>query len=217
MSFLLTLHISIWYYPPIMRDEIGRFVKGHTVPSEWIESQRLLKKGKYPNHLQKEKSPEVRKKLSLSLIRYWSTRKKPHPIRQNIPKLKKLPIQRSKQWSIEHRQKMSLARKGKHEPWKLKPRKIGSYIAWRCPWHPFASKRDFLVMEHRLVMERHLGRFLVSNEVVHHLNGDKSDNHIENLELMTKSTHMSFHSRNRKRIRRTSPTCSARSSRHIHA
>jgi|11BtaG_2_1085332.scaffolds.fasta_scaffold62672_1 hypothetical protein len=66
------------------------------------------------------------------------------------------------------------------------------YIEVYSPEHPNRRKHTPYVLEHRLVMENHLGRLLTKQEVVHHRNGVKDDNRIENLELFsTNGKHLS--------------------------
>lgn len=62
------------------------------------------------------------------------------------------------------------------------------------PDHPSADKNGY-VLEHRLVMEEHIGRPIPREMVVHHRNGNKLDNRIENLCIMTRAEHTSLHRR----------------------
>jgi len=67
------------------------------------------------------------------------------------------------------------------------------YVLVLAKDHPSAD-RDGYVYEHRLVMEKHIGRLLKKGEVVHHINRDRADNRIANLELVaSQAEHMRLH------------------------
>ena len=72
------------------------------------------------------------------------------------------------------------------------------YIKIYFPDHP-KSGNDGYILEHILVMECYLGRWLTSEECVHHINHIRDDNRLCNLRLMTKSQHASMHAKERNR------------------
>lgn len=81
----------------------------------------------------------------------------------------------------------------KHIGWRGGRHQYHGYIYIYCPEHPHATMAGYM-LEHRLVMEKELGRFLEKGEVVHHKNHIKTDNRIENLELIsTLSQHQTMH------------------------
>lgn len=62
-----------------------------------------------------------------------------------------------------------------------------------APSHPNA--RGPQMPEHRLIASEQLGRALLPGEVVHHINGDKSDNRPGNLQVVSQSEHIKLHLR----------------------
>ena len=74
------------------------------------------------------------------------------------------------------------------------------YVYIQAPDHPYCTKLGY-VMEHRLLAEQALGRFLKKDEIVHHIDGDKANNDIENLEVLTRSEHVMRHFEAVKRVR----------------
>ena len=69
----------------------------------------------------------------------------------------------------------------------------GGHVYVHHPAHPHANKVG-RVMEHRLVMEEELGRYLTPEEVVHHKDGSKTNNDISNLELFAnRGEHLKAH------------------------
>jgi endogenous inhibitor of DNA gyrase (YacG/DUF329 family) len=91
--------------------------------------------------------------------------------------------------SEEARRKSSISQTGpKNHMWKGgKHINYGGYMVVYKPEHPFASRK--YIMEHRVVMEKILGRYLEPFEIIHHKNGIKTDNRPENLQLAIRKAH----------------------------
>jgi len=90
------------------------------------------------------------------------------------------------------------------DPWIDYPVMKNGYIRVYDPNHPNATAGGY-VLEHRKIMADHLGRPLREDEIVHHINGDTTDNRKENLKLSTRQKHASYHGSRRKYNRAWTP------------
>jgi predicted Zn-ribbon and HTH transcriptional regulator len=67
------------------------------------------------------------------------------------------------------------------------------YVELYKPEHPNSCKSSGYICEHIFVMSEHIGRPLTKDEVVHHINENKTDNRIENLQLLMRKEHSKYH------------------------
>jgi hypothetical protein len=104
------------------------------------------------------------------------------------------PVDKSEAVKAGIRRKYPDGRFGdKASNWKGGRRPTGTgYVYVYKPDHPHATKAG-CVLEHILVAEEKIGRLLMKNEVVHHINGNKADNLPENLMVCTRSEHVQIH------------------------
>ena len=120
----------------------------------------------------------------------------------------------------ERRRKLSESQKGKkhsketiikmsgsnNHQWKGGKYNYQGWIMVYSPEHPYNN--GGYMLEHRLVMENHLKTHINPKLDVHHINGIKDDNRIENLKLVTKSQHAKIHKFWEKRNGQDNPTIS---------
>lgn len=102
--------------------------------------------------------------------------------------------QKGKKLSQETKRKMSEAKK--QSGIGHKKTRTDGYVYVYFPDHPMSNRNGY-IMEHILVMECAIGRWIADNEVVHHINHNRSDNRLSNLKLMNKKEHMSMHAKER--------------------
>ena len=93
---------------------------------------------------------------------------------------------------------LRLKQLGIPSPIKAHRKTVRGYVHVWAPDHPAAYSNGY-VPEHRLVMEKALGRSIAPNEVIHHMNHDRADNRPENLMVLTRGEHSAHHLRERRK------------------
>ena len=165
-----------------MRDTKGRFIKGNI---SWSKTHKY--------------SIESRQKMSKARIGKapWN---KGVPLPEHLKQKLRLLYLGTK-LAEETKNKISKTMRGmnrgpKNGMWKGGIKRTGKYVY-------ITLTNGIYLCEHRYLMEKFLGRKLLPKEVVHHINGRRDDNRLENLVVMNESEHHSLHSKQLHSRRRT--------------
>jgi hypothetical protein len=160
-----------------------KFQKGHKAIGGF---ETRFKKYQIPWNKGKKHSEETKQKIREKAI----GRKLSEEVKEKIGKAGK-----GRKHSEIAKKKIGLANKGMNNgQWKGGIVKSSNgYIFRYKPEHPLANNHG-QVLEHRLVIEEVIGRYLKPEEVIHHINGIRNDNRIENLMLFkNQAEHMKYH------------------------
>lgn len=163
-------------------ENISKGLRGRKLSPEHCQKIKEAILGRYRNGWKPNKGRIFRPEQYESRSAMMTGRKLSEATKQKL-RLAKLGKKQSPE-AIEktRRANIALNRKGpKSVKWKGgRHENNNGYILVMKPGHPHADRHGY-VLEHRLVMEARLGHCLLPSEVVHHINGIKTDNRIENL------------------------------------
>src|SRR3990167_5778960 len=73
----------------------------------------------------------------------------------------------------------------------------GGYILRKVDGHPNANSRGYYP-EHRLIVEESIKRLLKKDEVIHHIDGDRKNNKLSNLKVVTQTEHAGLEMRGKR-------------------
>jgi hypothetical protein len=166
------------------REKISKLKSGKNNPNWGIPRPASVKEAIGRANRRRVVSDETRRRLRLSHIGKRPT---------NKTRAKMIAALRGRPCSPETREKIRQSRLGpKHWNWKGGKNRRSGYIYILSPTHPACSLRG-LVAEHRLIVEKLIGRLLRGTEPVHHVNGIRDDNRPENLMVFkSHSAHVEF-------------------------